>query len=120
MISTRRIIQDNRLIRIILLLNIIGITAFVYTSFFANSNNRNASSTQELHIPYTSSVSSKIYNLIQSSGFQKLIEDRIESRSEHASSNDLWPKYKKENPIDDNVYYADNDTEQSGYVRCIE
>lgn len=54
MFFIHNIIQHNRLVRLIILMIIIGLTIFLYTSYYANSTFDRLPTLQRLHMPLIS------------------------------------------------------------------
>lgn len=58
MFATHNIIQHNRLVRLVMLVIIVGLTIFLYTSYYANQTMERLPSSQRFHMPSLISVSS--------------------------------------------------------------
>lgn len=58
MIVTPNFVQHNRLLRLVMLLIIVGLSIFLYTSYYANQTMERFPSSQRFHMPSLISVSS--------------------------------------------------------------
>lgn len=58
MIVTPNLVQHNRLLRLVMLLIIVGLSIFLYTSYYANQTMERYPTSQRFHMPSLISVSS--------------------------------------------------------------
>lgn len=98
MFTIHNIIQYNRLVRLIILMIIIGLTIFLYTSYYANSTLDRLPTLQRLHIPLIS-VSSILNEHKDNPSFQRhnASDERINENIIHTKS---MKKTKAENASD--------------------
>lgn len=60
MFATHSLTQHNRLVRLVMLVIVVGLTIFLYTSYYANQTIQQLPSSQRYHMPSLISVSSML------------------------------------------------------------
>lgn len=83
MLAAHNLFQHNRLVRLIMIIIIVGLTIFLYTSYYANQTMQQLPSAQRLHVSSLISVSS-----ISSDDINPFIQNNAISLNDKLVTND--------------------------------
>lgn len=82
-------VQHNRLLRLVMLLIIVGLSIFLYTSYYANQTMERFPTSQRFHMPSLISVSSMLDADTAAGNDNTFQNNAIDDKSDTDSSNNL-------------------------------